>query len=86
MPFPKLGMYYEDARKRVKRISKLDAPNKQLKYNLMNSIKYQAQLHEGKDAVKEMDYELNYDSCLKPRHGYSKRFADRFDLIKWSSG
>ena len=61
MKYPKLGMRYEDVRKRVKRISRLKAKNPGLQFNQINSLLNQCSLKEGQKAENELREELTYE-------------------------
>ncbi len=85
--FPKVGMKFEDVRKRVKRIAKdyktNPKSNKQLQLNLISSLTNQAALHEGEGARKELQEELNYDTNnhSAPRCGWSRQYDRAFEKI-----
>lgn len=69
MSEPKLGMRYDDVRKRVKRISKV---NTQAAENLMNSLRNQARLCEGEGAVREIDRELTFTGNSNRQSGFGQ--------------
>src|SRR4030043_2415183 len=60
---PKLGMYYSDVKKRLKRITKYErngeCKDTRLASNLKESLLNQAKLHEGEKAVKELTKEVS---------------------------
>lgn len=59
MADPKLGMYYEVARKKAKHFASLKAGNKALQQNIVKSIINQSRLCHGEGAAKEIEKELS---------------------------
>ena len=75
MSNPKLGMHYEDVKKRLKRIKNVDGKhvkNHQLQQNLINSLTNQVRLHEGEGAVKELNKELSSNTSSKFSGKYNR--------------
>ena len=82
---PKVGMNYEDVKKRLKRIHSIQerkVKNPQLRENLTNSLLNQARLHEGEGSVDNLIHEVN-DNCSGSRRGYSSKYSNRWDKINW---
>ena len=83
---PKIGMHYEDVRKRLKKYESIKKYNNT---NLRDSLVRQAMLHEGGDAGTELlkehfsDCSQDMNNHSKGRVGYSPLYSDRFQHIKW---
>ena len=64
MSFPKVGMAFEDCRKRAKRINEQlkseKKGNKPMQARLVDSLLNQAKLHQGEGARKELQRELHH--------------------------
>lgn len=86
MNFPKIGMGFKDVKKRVKRISNLDAKDKQLQGNLISSLKNQLRLHEGERAIRSLEKEVVYNRHSTNRTGWSPEYAKRWEEIFKGSG
>lgn len=75
---PFVGMDFEDVRKRVKRIQKVDAPSPQLKENLTQSLMNQVGIANGEEAKTEIYKELNTTADIakmKPGSPCDARFG-----------
>jgi hypothetical protein len=59
MADPKVGMRYEDARSRIKRMTSNSHGNPQAKANICNSLVNQVRLHEGSKAARELVREFS---------------------------
>ena len=80
MSFPKVGMHFEDCRRRCKRISASKEGNKQIQSRLVESLKNQAELHQ-KGAGEEITREIDTNRHNLPRLGWSKTYAKNYDKI-----
>jgi len=80
MSYPKVGMHFEDVRKRVKRIMN-NAPNTQAKVNLVNSLVNQSRLCDGEGAANEIIAETDTNNHSGNKLGYSKRYERNFENI-----
>jgi hypothetical protein len=67
MSFPKIGMHFEDVRKRVKRIS--SGKESDGAKRLVGSLINQARLAEGEGAVKEIIGELAFSGSSNRQSG-----------------
>jgi hypothetical protein len=79
---PKQGMYYDDVKKRVKRITKT-APSSESKDRLVNSLLNQTKIHDGEGAVAELKREMidtNYGS------GYSGKYLRSHGIGEFKKG
>jgi|TARA_R100000049_G_C1919166_1_gene64764 hypothetical protein len=85
--FPKVGMKYEDARKRARRIGHDYRTNKKshkgMQINLIKSLTNQVALHEGDKARDALNDELVSDANnhSSPRCGWSKSYGDAWKKL-----
>lgn len=75
MPHPKVGMHFEDVRKRVKRIASTKG-NKVLQERLVNSLLNQSRLNDGEGAVSELVSEVNHNSTFMSGAGNKQTGID----------
>lgn len=59
MSQPKIGMRFEDARSRIKRMASNGHGSVQAKTNVCNSLINQVRLHEGSKAARELVREFS---------------------------
>jgi hypothetical protein len=69
MGHPRIGMNYEDVRKRVNRISKTKVANPEAGLRLMGSLINQARLANGEDAAHELTTELTFSGSSNRQVG-----------------
>ena len=84
--FPKIGMHYEDVRRRLK---KYESIKKLGNTNIRDSLIRQAINHEGTKAGVELVKEhmstcaIDVNNHSTNRLGYSPLYSDQFTKIKW---
>ena len=82
---PRLGMHYEDVRKRVNRIKEdyktNEKSDKQLQRNIVNSLVDQAERHQGKGAKDELYKELDTNNHSGNKLGWSKLYEQNYEAI-----
>ena len=81
---PKREMFYDVARKKALRIAKNDKiTDKKVQARLVNSLVEQVRLHDGVDAVKEVQKEILMDTNnhSKNKLGWGRRYAKRHKEI-----
>lgn len=76
MSLPKIGMHFEDVRKRLK-TSKSIKVYPELKGSLLN----QARLHEGEGAVKELNQEIDSNNHSSNKLGWSSGYGKNWERI-----
>ena len=85
MSHPKLGMYYSDVRRRIKRIAKdfktNPHSNKEQQIRLADSLINQAVGHSGKGAKEELLKELDTNKHSTNKLGWSSRYGNAWDKL-----
>ena len=80
--FPKLGMRYEDCRKRIRRIRGTEKGDKKLQHRIMDSLRNQAELNEkgsGQAIVDEVNKDFNNHSL--PKVGWTPKYGTAWEII-----